>query len=290
MDNMTRRSQTELDDTVYKFFFGRNDLTSFGIQCLGSGRAGRDFRLNQPIERQLLLHYACVFMAEGEGFFESAHQPRTRIATNEAILFFPDDWHSYGCDAGGDWLEYWIVFDGHAIRRAQEKGRPCVERPLVRVRDPEFVTGLFHACAEAADSGSQRVQKRMPGMIHQILDEILPQGAASQLSHSAEAVVSEVQQAILRNPAQDFDCKELAREKGVSYSLLRQRFKKAYGLPLVAYRNQARMNLACTLLAEGYSVKETAGLVGFEDPLYFSRQFHRVIGAWPTEFRQRLED
>jgi AraC-like DNA-binding protein len=289
MDDMTSGALSECDDTVYRFFFGRTDLTSFGIQCLGCGRARRSFRMRQLLEKQQLLHYGCVFVAEGEGFFESAHQPRTAIGANEAMFLYPGDWHSYGCAPDGDWLEYWIVFDGNVIRRAPEEGRLCVKRPLVRVRDPEYVTGLFHACAEAADSDSPHEQRRLPGMIHQILDEILPPGAALKLSHSAAEVVSRVQQAIRRNPAEEFDFKELARENGVSYSLLRQRFKQAYGLSLVAFRNQARMNLACTLLAQGCSVKDTAGRVGVEDPLYFSRQFRRIIGAWPTDFRNRLE-
>ena len=267
MDDMTSNALSRCDGTVYKFFFDRTDLTSLGIQCLGCGRAGRAFRIRQLIEKQRLLHYGCVFVVRGEGFFESTHQPRTAVGANQAMLFFPGDSHSYGCDPGSDWLEYWIVFDGFAIRRAEEKGRLCVKRPLVEVRDPEYVAGLFHACAKAANSALPHDQRRLPGLVHQIMDELISVWEAPKISYFAGEVVGRVQEAIRENPAADFDFKEMARENGVSYSLLRQRFKQAYGLSLVAFRNKARMNLACTFLAEGCSVKDTAARVGFEDPL-----------------------
>lgn len=285
----TRRGANRVDDdTVYQFFFGRTDLTSFGIQCLGCGRARRAFRTGQPIRRQVLFHYACVFVAQGEGFFESAHQSRTTVRENQAMLFFPGDWHSYGCGPEGDWLEYWVVFDGSAVRQAHQEGILAEERPLIRPEDARAVTRCFESCVQAAQSPSQRRQERLPGLIHQLLDELLPPHP-SQLSSVAAGAVSNVQQIILDNPADELDFRELARQNGVSYSLLRQRFKQATGTSLVSYHNQARMNLACTFLAEGHSVKETALLVGIDDPYYFSRLFRRATGASPTAFIRQLQ-
>jgi AraC family transcriptional regulator of arabinose operon len=283
-----RRHPLNRGDDVYLFFFGRTDLTSFGIQCMGCGRARRAFRMRQLIRRQVLFHYGCVFIAKGEGFFESAHQSRTTVRENQAMLFFPGDWHSYGCGPEGDWLEYWVVFDGLAVRQAHQEGLLSEEHPLLQPEDPRAVRKLFESCVGAAQSPSQRRQERLPGLIHRVLDELLPPHTP-QLSSVAADAVSHVQQVILEDPAADLDFRELASRNGVSYSLLRQRFKQATGTSLVSYHNQARMNLACTYLAEGHSVKETALLVGIDDPYYFSRLFRRATSASPTAFIRQLQ-
>ena len=296
MDNMTfkptsRKRRTTgrgRKDNVYLFFFGRTDLLSFGIQCLGCGRADRDFRMRQLIENRTLLHYVCVFIAEGEGFFESAHQARTKVHENQAMLLIPEERHSYGCNPKGDWTEYWIVFDGQAIRQAHQNGVLSVERPLLEPENPQTVKALFRALIQVAQSSSQRRQKGLPGQVHQLLDELLPSRAPSLSSAAANAVAG-VQQILLGDPASDIDFRELACRHGVSYSLLRQRFRQAYGVSLVGYRTQCRMNLACSLLAGGHSVKETASLVGIDDPYYFSRTFHQIIGTSPNTFTKRLQ-
>ena len=47
-----------------------------------------------------------------------------------------------------------------------------------------------------------------------------------------------------------------------------------------------------TLLREdGLSIKEASGLVGFQDPNYFSRIFRRYVGASPSElFNRRMHN
>lgn len=83
---------------------------------------------------------------------------------------------------------------------------------------------------------------------------------------------------------QDIPLRELAERSSMSVSNLEKIFKKNYGLSPIAYRNLLRINHARSLLLNGYSVGETADMVGFSNYYYFCKQFKNKTGLSPGEF------
>lgn len=71
----------------------------------------------------------------------------------------------------------------------------------------------------------------------------------------------------------------------VSYfSLL---FKKYTGYSYVQYIHKVRLEKAKNLLRSGFApVSEIARDIGYEDPLYFSKQFTREVGLSPRDYRK----
>ena len=79
---------------------------------------------------------------------------------------------------------------------------------------------------------------------------------------------------------------DYARVAGLSVSQFSHLFRRYYGTSPMAYLNELRMQRARELLdLTGRSVKEVAGEVGFEDPLYFSRAFKAITGQSPSAYR-----
>jgi AraC-like DNA-binding protein len=63
-------------------------------------------------------------------------------------------------------------------------------------------------------------------------------------------------------------------------------FKRCTGSTPIDYFIRLRMERARELLATtSCSVKEIAGLLGYDDPLYFSRVFKSVNQSTPTQYR-----
>ena len=82
---------------------------------------------------------------------------------------------------------------------------------------------------------------------------------------------------------QDVALARLYEELGISPAQAATLFARAFGMSPVAYRMQARLNRARELLiSTRRNVSEAAYEVGFSDPLYFSRAFHRHFGITPS--------
>lgn len=82
----------------------------------------------------------------------------------------------------------------------------------------------------------------------------------------------------------------LAREVGLSLSVLRRHFKRATGLSLHAYALQCRVSRAREMLAETQlPVKVIAETLGYGDEYFFSRQFRQLTGVPPVKYRRSCQ-
>lgn len=64
-------------------------------------------------------------------------------------------------------------------------------------------------------------------------------------------------------------------------------FKKVTNQSPMQYIMNVRMNNAANLLkTTNYSMKKISGIVGYENSLYFSRVFKKIIGMTPSEYRE----
>ena len=78
---------------------------------------------------------------------------------------------------------------------------------------------------------------------------------------------------------------QLATLCGVSEPYLRRMFGRALSVSPAVYIRSLRIRYAKELLLTGeYSVSEVAGLAGFNDISYFSREFKRATGVSPSEY------
>ncbi|MBL8907241.1 MAG: AraC family transcriptional regulator [Rhizobiales bacterium] len=79
---------------------------------------------------------------------------------------------------------------------------------------------------------------------------------------------------------------ELAREVGVSRSVLSERFTATIGAPPMRYLTRSRMQLAKELLRQRRrSIPQIAVDVGYEAEAAFNRAFKREVGAPPAAWR-----
>jgi len=80
---------------------------------------------------------------------------------------------------------------------------------------------------------------------------------------------------------------ELAKEVGFTENYLSVLFKKETGVTIMDYLTRIRMDKARELLKDQQiKVYEISELVGYGDPNYFSKQFKKMEGVYPLEFRK----
>ena len=80
---------------------------------------------------------------------------------------------------------------------------------------------------------------------------------------------------------------QLAQVSGMSTSHFRRQFRKAFGDSPINYLIRLRIRRACSLLEKGdLSITEIAFRCGFTDSNYFTRQFTKVMGSNPRQYRE----
>lgn len=69
-----------------------------------------------------------------------------------------------------------------------------------------------------------------------------------------------------------------------SREYISREFKKEYGVGLIRYLNDLRLERARVLLAQGFSSQKTCEKVGFTDNSYFARLFKEKYGKTPQKY------
>ena len=106
-------------------------------------------------------------------------------------------------------------------------------------------------------------------------------------SIAALAQLAPVFEAIRAHHAESLRVSDLARLVSLHPAWFSTRFKQLTGLAPARYLLRYRLErVRELLLSTDQPIHEIAALTGFQDPLYLSRQFRRLVGASPTAYRQ----
>lgn len=241
-----------------------------------------------PPAGRVLQYHVISYITRGEGSFTDADGRTSPVSSGAALFQFPNKRHHFDPAPGTRWSEYWVMFDG---TRAQECFGPLLPE-AAGVYEMEVLAMVIETWEELADVW----ELRQPGyaeyaefLLHKILMDfhrarnrlffLRMDDEVNRLRQEMRAHISEP----------DFDVAGSAAARHLGYDQLRKRFKRFTGLSPKEYFIQIKMNFAKELLIRpGLTIKEVSRALGFSDPYYFSRLFHRKTGTSPLDFRRRI--
>lgn len=118
--------------------------------------------------------------------------------------------------------------------------------------------------------------------------ELLPPDQTGWLAGARDPEVGNALALLHRQPSHPWTIAQLARQVGVSRSVLAERFRHFLGVPPMAYLTRWRLQLGAQLLASTRrSVAQIAAEVGYESEPAFNRAFKREFSLPPARFRMR---
>ena len=86
----------------------------------------------------------------------------------------------------------------------------------------------------------------------------------------------------------EISIEEYATSRGMSISWFIRNFKQYTGTTPMQYITSIRITNAQMLLeTTKYTITEIGRIVGYDNPLYFSRIFHKQTGFSPSEYRKK---
>jgi len=116
---------------------------------------------------------------------------------------------------------------------------------------------------------------------------------AADTRNSRNSNISENIKKVMELMHTKYNCKwtiaDLARQCSLSPDWFMHKFKAQTGLSPMEYLAKIRLDKAKWLmLNSSLSIKEISYIVGYNDPLYFSKLFKKAEGASPSEYRSRM--
>lgn len=222
---------------------------------------------------------------DGRGWLQ-VPQGRVEVEGGHLILIPAGVPHEYGAEDETPWSLWWMHVTGSAVDELAEHTGISPARPVVRLRDPHRLVSLVDEALRHMEHGSQPAHLRAAsGAAWHLLSLVALEGRAGT---SRTDPVLLAQQLLRDRLPERTSVTQLAGLVGLSPSHLAALFKRATGYGILEYQTRQLMTLACELLTStDRPIATVARDVGYEDPYYFSRQFHKIQGISPRDFRSR---
>ncbi len=116
---------------------------------------------------------------------------------------------------------------------------------------------------------------------------LLPERQTGWLGGARDPEVGKTLAVMHRYPARPWTISDLAKESGLSRSVLAERFRQYLGEPPMVYLTRWRLQLGAQMLTStSYSVAQIAMEVGYESEAAFNRAFKREFALPPARFRK----
>ena len=116
----------------------------------------------------------------------------------------------------------------------------------------------------------------------------LPASQTGWLAGARDSEVGKTLALMHRDPAHPWTLADLAKEAGVSRSVLAERFRHYLQETPIAYLTRWRLQMGAQMLAStSYSVAQIAAEVGYESEAAFNRAFKREFSVPPARFRTK---
>ncbi len=232
-------------------------------------------------------HLCLIEQGTGQMFYRGAFH---ETYAGSLFIVHPGEIHSNAANPASGCSFRTLNVSPHIFQNAvvsatgHNRGLPFFPLPIVCDNDTIERFRFIHASFEETASRLERESLLLEFLIQLVTRyaEQRPHLVPFEKEHSA---VKRAKEYIEANYAANISLEELARLTNLSPFHLNRVFSKASGLPPHAFQTQVRITKARKLLAEGKAISEVTYETGFADQSHFTRQFKRMFGITPSNFR-----
>ena len=238
----------------------REDLKEIRPLFVGTQECPPSHKFGPYIRDSFLIH----FVIRGKGKFFNKNGEQT-VAAGQCFIIRPGEVTTYVADGSDPWEYAWIGFVG-------EGTDIFADDTPVKLCTVELAEKLRKYASE---------EVRCADIYLSVLYELifLIKGEGKQ---SADKL-REIRKFIDYNYMKDINVESVAKKFNFERSYLYRIFKNHYGIGIKEYLTKTRMNAAVDFLKQGYSVFDTAAMVGYSDVYNFSRAFKTNVGYPPSK-------
>ena len=207
-------------------------------------------------------YYLIHFVLSGKGSFKT-DRGEYAVGKGEAFIIKPGEVTVYQADADTPWEYIWLGFRG---KLAMSFAELCD----VFAYDGALVTEL-----EEAISASVGREALLAGVLFKLYARLVEEKGKADYPNRVKSYIN-------AHYMENVTIAAVAESLGLNRKYLARIFKEENGTSMQEYLINKRLHEAKKLLKLGYTVEESAYMVGYNDPFGFSKAFKKKYGVSPS--------
>ncbi len=237
-------------------------------------------------------HYSLHFVMKGKGTFTLAGKTY-HLQENDVFFTPPNVTVITTPDENDPWTFFWVGMNGKGFQQVFINAQFSIASPVYSCGDcAESIRGVIERVYAFFPCESDAMQMRGISAALEIFAYITRERAQSRnespYAFSKEYYLQKALDLIEANYADSsFKIENICKELAVSHSYLCKIFRNFSTATINQYLIEVRMREARLLLDKNEkSIKNVAFAVGYNDYAYFSKEFKKLFGYTPGQYRK----
>lgn len=283
-----------LPDTTYNVATNpiSEELAELNVLFAGESQTAPGHQIGPKLYDFYLLHH----VLSGEGTFRWGDH-EAALHAGHSFLIRPGQLVAYKSCMDNPWHYRWAAFTGPRSGELLTLTGITDDYPIMDTSVSPGPANQLSRIFNAFRSGSRFAHLEAAGRLMLMLAEFgeaqqaeLEKASGTTGGVSGQAHLQQMLRYMTLHVAEPISIEEMSVSLGLSRAYMSRLFKRHTGLTPVTFLLKLRLDKARQLLRTRLELttQQVASSVGFQDPLYFSKQFRREYGLPPSAYRERF--
>ena len=238
------------------------------------------------------LDYQLLYIVSGKGHFYFHGEDRV-VYAGRMVLIQPRQEQRYEYFGEDKTEVYWVHFTGSDVKNILRSYNIPMDDPIFYSGASSTYSYLFKEMIHELQDCKIGYEDLLAMYLRQIF--LLVQRTRQEERPTVSTYIQEEMEFARRYFNEHYNepisIQEYAESRNMSVCYFQRNFKQIVKHTPMQYLLTIRVNNAASLLeTTDYSMAEIAAIVGYEDPLYFSRLFRKIKGVSPRDYRNLVKD
>lgn len=235
--------------------------------------------------------FQIIYIASGRAYFHfGSPDNETVVTAGNIVLFRPKELQKYEYYGIDKTEVYWIHFTGSDVKNILRKYGFSDDKRVLTVGTSLEYERIFKKIILELQRCQDDYEEMMTLLLRQLLISFRRELKKEHVFKN-EYLDREMEEAAAyfnENYNRNISIEEYAACRGMSVSWFIRNFKKYTGTTPMQFVTSIRITNAQMLLeTTNYAVNEISRIVGYDNPLYFSRLFRKQKGCSPSQCRKK---
>ena len=234
--------------------------------------------------------YQLLYIAAGKAHFYFDGKEQI-ITAGHMVLYRPKEPQKYDYYGEDQTEVYWVHFTGSDVKNILRSYGLTDDKRVFYCGSGLDYQNLFRTMINELQMCKEKYSEMLEMYLKQVFI-MLERYFANAARIEPIRVIEEIDKATKyfnEHYNEDINIEEYTQKNYVSISWFIRAFKQCTGSTPMQYILSKRISNAETLLLDhSYNITEIAQIVGYDNPLYFSRIFKKIKGLSPSEYRKNI--